>query len=151
MSVDNKSQFTETTNEHVSTDRQEFLISNLEYSETSSSKMPESSNLVDAIDFNSMHLKPPSFFKSHRRRSKTYSGEELGAHLERISQLSASEPTKSQEDINDLPIINKFYNKRSDLSTNRDHGNLSNNRRFLFLKIYAFSFLFSIKTFKSIS
>lgn len=90
---------------------------------TSSTKILD---LADTLDSSlNHHLKPPSYFKSSRRRSKTYSGEELSSHLERINQLNSTEP-KSQENLKDLPVINNYFepNKKN------VPANFSNNRRF---------------------
>lgn len=81
----------------------------------------QDANLFEDFDFDSIHLKAPPFFKTTRRRSKTYSGETFSAHLEKIGQL---EP-KSQEDLNDLPDMTKPSKKHENSSYS-----FTNNRRF---------------------
>ncbi|CAF0797770.1 unnamed protein product [Brachionus calyciflorus] len=80
-----------------------------------SNNIPDAS-FLDDIELSTIHLKAPAFFKSTRRRSKTYSGEVLTAHLDHLS----IEP-RSQEDLNDLPNI-------SDSSRRNQANNFSNNR-----------------------
>ncbi|RNA22577.1 GTPase-activating Rap Ran-GAP domain 3 [Brachionus plicatilis] len=72
----------------------------------------QDSNQFEDIDFDSIHLKAPPFFKTTRRRSKTYSGETLSAHLEKMGQF---EP-KSQEDLNDLPDLININRKNENSS-----------------------------------
>ena len=67
-------------------------------------------------------LKPPAFFKTNRRRSKTYSGEEFAAHFDKLNQVNTD--PKSQDNVSDLP-------KKSHLKSEKNHfNNITNcNRR----------------------
>lgn len=92
---------------------------------TDQAKLEISSYLFEETEVDSIHLRAPPFFKTTRRRSKTYSGESLSSHLEKIEKFDP----KSQEDLNDLPDIIS-NNKKKD---NSSHHFLYN-RRFLQFK-----------------
>ena len=67
---------------------------------------------------NRTSLRPPShFFKSHRRRSKTYSGEEFAANLEKLSQMQQpSEIAYSQKKLSNKQISNLMISTASSSS-----------------------------------
>lgn len=127
---------------------------------------PSRAYYADFSKIESHCLKAPCFFKSHRRRSKTYSGEEFSAHLEKIatqsntsanindknsstntatnnsSNLLTDNQSTSQEELKDLPgssNANIGFTKKNDF-------NLSNRRFSLSLFFPSFfSSLFYIK------
>ena len=105
-------------------------------------KTPSSSTSNDI----EQHLKPPpTFLNTHRRRSKTYSGEEIISQLDKFNlNANTNNEQKSHKDSSDL-IINKFtsnnccstnnFNKNESFNQNLCHDN----KRFLF---YFFLFFF---------
>ena len=59
--------------------------------------------LSDSAPTAKVNLKPPSLFKSHRRRSKTYSGEEFAVHLEKIVQSTSVSTSNKDKATLDAP------------------------------------------------
>lgn len=87
-------------------------------------------NNLDMTKVDSNSLRAPCFFRSHRRRSKTYSGEEFAQHLSEQQQQQQQKGNTTVQDDDapkDLPnIMDKHFNKKNNdsLLSNRRWRNL---------------------------
>ena len=153
-----------TTNNQISNaNSDKFIVENLSMQNTQELELNNANNNnFTNINFDSIepktpssatsndieqHLKPPpTFLNTHRRRSKTYSGEEIISQLDKFNlNTNTNNEQKSHKDSSDL-IINKFtssncsstnnFNKNESFNQNLCHDN----KRFLFYFFFVFCF-----------